>query len=208
MPAERTAALQRFLDRTTAAIAARTGTDTPAAQAMRRVGAAIAAPRPRLDPPAPVQLPACGHLARALELAGRGPADIAGLAGAIEALAPAIAWRHRPNDDPIFTAGHANASILGPEPNALEPRPDVRIGISLMAPGITYPDHHHPPEEVYIVLSAGDWRQGAASWHAPGVGGIVYNPPHILHAMRSHAEPLLAVWCLPVSDQSPPARQS
>ena len=67
-----------------------------------------------------------------------------------------------------------------------------------MAPGITYPDHRHPPEEVYIVLSNGQWRQGSGPWHAPGVGGIVYNPHDIVHAMRSGDSPLLAIWCLPV----------
>jgi hypothetical protein len=30
----------------------------------------------------------------------------------------------------------------------------------------------------------------------PGVGGIVHNPPGIIHAMRSIDEPLLAVWIL------------
>jgi len=103
------------------------------------------------------------------------------------------------SDDPVFTGGHANVDIVGPAAEALEQRDDVRIGMSLMAPGITYPDHRHPPEEVYLVLSAGDWRQGARAWHSPGLGGIVYNPPDIVHAMRSTTtEPLLAVWCLPL----------
>ena len=66
-----------------------------------------------------------------------------------------------------------------------------------MAPGIRYPDHRHPPEEVYVVLSDGEWMQGEGNWFKPGIGGIVYNSPSILHAMRAPAsEPLLAVWLL------------
>jgi quercetin dioxygenase-like cupin family protein len=72
-----------------------------------------------------------------------------------------------------------------------------------MAPGITYPDHRHPPEEVYIVLSEGDWRQESGPWHTPGIGGIVYNPHDIVHAMRSSSSsPLLGIWCLPVDAPS------
>ena len=71
---------------------------------------------------------------------------------------------------------------------------EVRIGISVMAPNIQYPDHRHPPEEVYVVLSLGACRQGAEAWFEPGVGGIVYNPPDIVHAMKSGTSPLLAVW--------------
>jgi len=57
-----------------------------------------------------------------------------------------------------FLDGHANATIAGPE--GLEIRRDVHIGVSLKAPNVRYPDHHHPPEEIYVVLSDGQWRQG------------------------------------------------
>ena len=65
-----------------------------------------------------------------------------------------------------------------------------------MAPNTRYPDHRHPPEEVYLVLSPGEWRQGDGAWHEPGPGGVVHNPPAIVHAMRSGDTPLLAIWCL------------
>ena len=92
------------------------------------------------------------------------------------------------------TAGHANAQVIGPAGLGHSER--VRIGASLVAPGITYPDHRHPPEEVYLVLSPGEWRQNASPWHAPGIGGLVYNPPDIVHAMRAApVAPLLAIWC-------------
>jgi quercetin dioxygenase-like cupin family protein len=164
-----------------------------------KVNAALAEPAPPSSSPRPLTLPACEHLSRAISIAQTGPEDLGRLAGSIATLAPTLAWRLKPSDDAVFNNGHANVDLVGPAPEALERRDDVRIGMSLMAPGITYPDHHHPPEEVYLVLSAGDWRQEARAWHSPGRGGIVYNPHNIVHAMRSSAtEPLLAIWCLPL----------
>jgi hypothetical protein len=77
------------------------------------------------------------------------------VASAIKGLAPELCWRLKASGDPVFANGYANADILGSVPEALEQRDDVRIGLSLMAPGITYPDHSHPPEEVYLALSRG-----------------------------------------------------
>ena len=88
----------------------------------------------------------------------------------------------------------ANATITGPE--GLEIRRDVWIGVSLMAPHTRYSDQRHPPEEIYVVLSDGQWCQASGPWHEPGIGGLVYNPPNVAHAMRSTERPLLALWFL------------
>ena len=85
--------------------------------------------------------------------------------------------------------------IVGP--NGLEDRHDVWVGLSLLAPGVRYPDHNHSPEEIYLVLTDGQFRQGDGGWFTPGLGGTFYNEPSIRHAMASPAAtPLLAVWCL------------
>ena len=52
-----------------------------------------------------------------------------------------------------------------------------------------------------IVLSPGFWRQKDEEWWAPGPGGYVYNVPDILHAMKSDADPLFAIWCLNLSPE-------
>lgn len=126
------------------------------------------------------------------------------LAAALLKLAPRLAWRRRidrKSDNPNFADAHANAVILGD--GGIESREDVRIGISLLAPDTVYPDHRHPPEEVYVVLSEGEWRQDANPWHAPGPGGMVHNPPNVLHGMQSGSQPLLAVWTLLMDGPSP-----
>ena len=62
-----------------------------------------------------------------------------------------------------------------------------------------YPDHHHPPPEVYLSLTPGSWWKEGRSWTEPGIGGTVYNEPNVVHAMRSHGTPLFAFWCLPLA---------
>lgn len=85
--------------------------------------------------------------------------------------------------------------IVGP--GGLEDRHDVWVGLSLLAPGVRYPDHRHAPEEIYLVLTDGQFRQGEREWFTPGVGGTFYNEPNILHAMASSPDaPFLAIWCL------------
>lgn len=138
-----------------------------------------------------------GHLNAALHSARSGPPRAAAHADALADLAPMLTWYRRKGSEhgnPAFHTGHANATIIGDGGQAEVP--GVWIGVSLLAPEVVYPDHRHPPEEVYVVLSPGFWRQADGPWHPPGVGGIVYNPPDIVHAMRAGSAPLLATWCL------------
>jgi hypothetical protein len=99
---------------------------------------------------------------------------IGALADAFAVIEPRLGWKVRASAETHgeqFLDGHANATITGPE--GLEMRRDVWIGVSLMAPHTRYPDHHHPPEEIYVVLSDGRWRRASDPWHAPGIGGLV-----------------------------------
>lgn len=198
MPAtsRRDAELQAFFLAMREAVGAGDHASEPGAKLYERIYAALAEPaRPGAVTPGAV--PACRHLPEAIAIAKRGPAAAARLARALEAIAPRLAWYRRPGTEALgslFAEGHANAFIAGPK--GLEQREDVWVGVSLMAPGVRYPDHDHPPEEVYAVLSQGEWRNEHDDWHEPGIGGVVHNPPGIVHAMRSGAQPLLAAWAL------------
>jgi quercetin dioxygenase-like cupin family protein len=147
-----------------------------------------------------------GHLDAALAgLASASPA-IRRLGAAFAAIAPWAPWskrRHEGPDAARFAAGHGNALIIGP--GGVEEREDMVLGVSLMAPHIRYPDHSHPPDELYLVLSEGEWRQGEGDWIRPGIGGTVRNPPGVVHAMRAGASPLLAVWGLQTARVAPSA---
>jgi hypothetical protein len=139
----------------------------------------------------PIRLPVCALLDEAL-------AESTPLLEAFRAIEPKLTWYQRKGDlgDDRFRACHANASLVGPD--GLEPREDVWIGVSLMAPNTSYPVHHHPPEEVYLVLSDGEWWNEAEGWYRPGSGRTVHHRPNQRHAMRSGATPLLAFWALPI----------
>lgn len=143
------------------------------------------------------RLPVCDHLDRALAIETKHN-SLHRVANRFKEIEPLLEWRRRSSHDGSasenFTGGHANAMIIGP--GGLEERRDVWVGVTLLAPNVRYPDHDHAPEEVYLVLSDGEFRQGEGEWFSPGVGGSFYNPPAIKHAMQSLDAPLFAFWAL------------
>ena len=189
-------ALAQFLDAARAALSTRVTERTPSAVIAERAFEALAASTGTIAPGALVPPPAYRHLPAALEHARSAP-ELSRLAEAFEALEPELRWRRRPGSEAggeVFHGGHANADIVGPM--GLEQRSDVWFGASLVAPHVRYVDHRHPPEEVYIVMSDGEWYREGCGWHTPGIGGIVHNPPNIVHAMRAGPTALLALWLL------------
>jgi mannose-6-phosphate isomerase-like protein (cupin superfamily) len=193
--------LQCFIDAAEAGIQAR-ATDFPAAMVLSaRIFSALKAPGGTKVGSLPARLPACGHLETAFSQARNGPAPIPALTDAFAALEPELAWDRRHETDQnggSFYDNHANAIIVGA--GGLEVRNDVRIGVSLTAPGIDYPRHRHPPEELYVVLSGGKWMQNDNPLALKQSGDLVHNPPNVWHAMQAADAPLLAIWCLWVGD--------
>lgn len=146
-----------------------------------------------IDRPAPRTLPVLAHLDDALSSARVHGGASAALADALAAIAGHVTWMRRDEPEratPGFARGHANAVLVHSSRHGSH----ALMGVSLMAPNVRYPDHQHPPEEVYIVLSPGEWRNDRVDWFEPGIGNVVYNPPGIVHAMRSGDSPLLAIW--------------
>lgn len=195
--ARRDPALQRFLDLAEAAVTA--GARTPESHfASRRVFSAL---RRRAGPAGdvtPQRIEVCRYIEPALEAASAS-ASLAELCRAFAEIEPRLRWERRRNSDPTnqpFFGGHANAYLIGL--NGLEERDDVWVGVSLMAPGIIYVDHDHPPEEVYLALTPGEWWNEDVDWTDPGVGGTIYNRRGVKHTMRSGEEPVLALWFLPI----------
>jgi hypothetical protein len=189
--------LQLFLATAEAAIRHGSGVDGRVRVAAKRMFTALQTPSTQAGRSGTARLPVCRHLVTALEHVSRQPGPVRALAHAFAVIEPQLSWKVRVGAEAQgeqFLNGHANATILGPE--GLEIRRDVWIGVSLIAPYTQYPDHRHPPEEIYVVLSEGQWRQANDPWHEPGIGGLVYNPPGIVHAMRSTERPLLALWFL------------
>lgn len=143
-------------------------------------------------------LPACAYIDEAARIvAGTGAPDLVAVAETFKTLTPYIPWMHRTGLHgvvPDFADRHANGVVVG-SGGLLESR-HVTIGATVMAPDTTYTNHSHPPEEVYLVLSDGQWRHFEEPWQQPGIGGFVHNPPGIVHAMRAGRNPLFAIWML------------
>ncbi|MEZ5730245.1 MAG: dimethylsulfonioproprionate lyase family protein [Burkholderiaceae bacterium] len=179
---------------------------TPTSALSERIAASLSAPgtlgevipKVAVDPavePDATGWPVFGHLDSAVRAASTGPARVAAMAAAIGELGARLPWYRRDEPRlPEFMAGHANAWIIGPGGALVHDR--VQVGVTLMAPHVTYPDHHHRPEELYVVLSDGQWRRAGQGWTTPGIGARVHHPPDVVHAMRASSEPLLALWCL------------
>lgn len=146
---------------------------------------------------APQRLELCSLLGPALR--GAEKSGRAGVSAALAAVADDLVWGRRRSADPAdvpFWNGHANAMLVGP--NGIEDRDDIWLGVTLMAPHSVYTNHSHPPEEVYMSLSPGEWWNSAMDWTDPGDRGLIYNPPGILHAMRAGDATFLALWLLPL----------
>jgi hypothetical protein len=188
--------LQEFLDAINAATD-RYVTERNAKASLARIDAALRSPS-RITDVTGARLPVCDKLEEATKPSLFQSPELLRLVEAFVMLEPMLFW-HRRSGDMLYASanmaeGHANAVIVGP--GGYERRNDVRIGVSLLAPNVRYPDHNHPPDETYLVLSNGDFRQGEGAWFEPGIGGTLYNPPNIVHAMRSGGAPLLAFWLL------------
>lgn len=164
---------------------------------LSRIRAALQTPS-NVSPGTGARLPVCTKLSEVLKPTPLHTPELLSLVKAFLALQPDLDWRRREGDmlnaSANINEGHANVMIAGPM--GYERRSDVLIGASLIAPHVRYPDHTHPPEETYLVLSEGSFRHGRDPWFEPGIGGTFYNSPGILHAMRSGATPLFAFWLL------------
>jgi quercetin dioxygenase-like cupin family protein len=81
-----------------------------------------------------------------------------------------------------------DARVLGP----------LTCGLILVAPGAAYPEHAHPPQEIYLPISGrGSWRYGGSGeYRSLHDDSLVYNHPRDLHGTIAGDEPLLALYIL------------
>jgi hypothetical protein len=137
------------------------------------------------------------HLAQALDLAPRINERFECVLDSLGVILPHATWMKReakPGQENTFVEMHRHAIITGA--GGMFECETLTLGMALMAPFTNYPFHHHPPAEFYLVLSQGEWFREDVGWWSPGSGGLVFNPPSSLHAMRSTDAPLLALWGL------------
>lgn len=158
---------------------------------------------------APRALPAAQFLSGALD---RVPQSLATMVAALRAAAPQFHWRQNPNYSrdnmgAAFMAGYGYVEFAGPKA-ALFHADAVRVGLLLLGPGLHYPPHAHPAEEVYHPLtSGGAWRRGDEGWRSIMPGTAIHHLPMMVHETRAGAETLLALYCW-IGDTTTEARLS
>jgi mannose-6-phosphate isomerase-like protein (cupin superfamily) len=138
------------------------------------------------------------HIKAALQA---GNASTVALLDAIGPVIRFLPWRYSyptRDDAPDLGQNIAFAEIIGP---AAPFRSDsVCLGLTLIGPETLYPAHRHPAIELYYVVA------GIATWTLDGVshdhppGTFILHPSQAVHAMQTHAEPLLAIYSWSGSD--------
>jgi histidine ammonia-lyase len=136
-------------------------------------------------------MPVEQFLGAAIALCDGATAD---LRAPLATLAPSLRWRQNPtyaNAD--FLDGYGYCELLGPAGHLRDE--SMAIGLLLLAPRVTYPEHAHPATETYVVLGGrAEWRQGERDWRRRAPGERIEHASGEPHAMRTTAEPLLAAY--------------
>jgi hypothetical protein len=157
------------------------------------------APRPR-------RLPATRFLPECVAASMFTSPDVAAALAEIEEF---LHWRQNPNySDRQMGAGYmdnyAYAEFIGP--NGFFAGDDFLMGVLLLGPNCHYRDHHHAAPELYWLLTGpSEWRSGKGKFEMREAGETIWHEPHVVHATRTVASPLLAVWAW-TRDVSEPAR--
>lgn len=194
--AKRDEALQEFLNVAKTAYLSRASVPEPFGS-LNKIFATLETPAPCSNASSG-RIPVCHYYDEIAAHTNSFPADLKLMMEKFSVIEPALRWRPRQGDcsgaSENFWENHANAMIVGP--GGFEAREDVWLGVSIIGPNVQYPDHRHPPEETYLVISPGDFRQERQEWVRVGKGETFYNPPNIVHAMRSSDLPLFVFWAL------------
>lgn len=156
----------------------------------------VTASAPSADPGG---LPVLAHLEEAVALARAGLDHDDG--EALAAVAGSVSWVQTEayRQDPPhgnFLDGYAHATFLGPTDGGQGPTSvAAATGLLLLAPGVVYPHHAHPADEVYLPLTEARWSHGAgAPFEVATVGTVLHHRPWQPHAMITDARPLLALY--------------
>ena len=81
-------------------------------------------------------------------------------------------------------------------PDRLLHNTEFRVGMLMLGPSTVYPEHHHPAEEVYHVISGHAlWSRAGAPWRLEPPGTMIHHAPNVPHATQTRDAPLLALYC-------------
>ncbi|HTK97826.1 MAG TPA: dimethylsulfonioproprionate lyase family protein [Pseudomonadales bacterium] len=134
---------------------------------------------------------AANHLRAALQLA---TSETRRICVSIDRLASTLQWRQNPNyAGADFLDSYAYCELVGPHGHLQHAQ--VALGLLLLGPRVTYPEHAHPATETYGVIAGhAEWFQGDGLWRRRMPGELIRHATMEPHAMRTADEPLLAAY--------------
>lgn len=140
----------------------------------------------------PHHVPAAGLFARESGLTSQ---RFTALRDAIIAAGPAATWRETYKGThlgPDFMDRFGCYCIIGQ--GGPFSAPGYAAFMVYMPAGLDYPDHHHPAEEMYVVLAGqAEFRLAGAAPRIGAPGDHIFHPSMAPHAMTTHEHPVLAL---------------
>lgn len=153
----------------------------------------------------PRSLPVLRCLAR---IADAPPRVAPELVAALRDSTAALAWRQTYTAQELpadFFDNYGYTEILGTKGPRCSDR--LAAGFLLLGPDTFYPPHRHEAEELYLPLyGRADWQRGDTAWQSREPGTLIHHRSEEPHAMRTAAEPLLALYLWRGADLAQKAR--
>jgi hypothetical protein len=120
----------------------------------------------------------------------------AALAEGLVRAAPSLEWRqtyaNRDRDDE-FLDNYGWSELIGLRGPLCSER--LAVGFLMLGAHTLYPRHCHEAEEIYVPLSGtAEWMQGDGIWREKIPGRLIHHASLEPHAMRTAAQPLLALY--------------
>ena len=148
---------------------------------------------PKTRPVLPTRLPVLDWLG---DLAAGAGAATRGMTEGVVAGADELRWRQTytaADFGPYFLTRYGWSELIGTRGPI--PSQTIASGFLLLGPEVNYPAHAHEAEELYMPLSGtASWQRDTDAWESNPPGTIIHHPPWAPHAVRTGAEPLLALY--------------
>lgn len=188
----RSAQLTTLLAALRRAFVGEVGPEGAAGDELHRVAKLIAAADQQPGPLRPTSHPVTAHLP---EVLARAEHRVPELAAALRPIASELPWRYgyAPRADaPGLESAMAWAELIGPQAPIVSTK--VCFGLTLIGPHSFYPPHRHPAVELYRIVVGEPLWTVATSTSARSPGALIFHDRDVVHAMRTGAAPLLAIY--------------
>ncbi len=92
-----------------------------------------------------------------------------------------------------FLPSFANGEGIGPDGRLQHD--EIILGLFLLGPNTVYPEHAHPAEEFYLVLTGNpEFNVGGKGFEFHEAGSVVLHHSNVSHAIRTSDEPFYAIY--------------